>query len=1025
MPSLCRLRPNMQAPDEGPSEVGIPASGIGGRPSTKRLTVGQRNDPRLLRAAAMKYNIDSTKSLVVAYNKTTDKDERAVLLKWLRKYGRRREECLRLESVLEYSELSKIKSRSTHEDDVLEDLFRGLCSRLCQGEFLETYTAIALCRTLTHADPSSYGGTAQLVNVTKKLLGTLSPQPKLTRKNFAQYEATFQALHQAFFLLHMSNRNDIERKEKQDLRRAIAAKESELELSCKYYPLRFHLNTLRQAVERLELRDTPSHITQAMRCVACGLYVLLHVFHCFRNLTRCDIDPAAIADAYGKSQAYFVDMGVSRKAWFDSFRTLMAARLSASKTEMDLEHFGLAYRAAIEEQRTTRDREDSKALRFGIIQELGVLVNKGSPEHVCRDVALKLTELVARQAVDGGWIDDDDVLVALSDVLRDTDAITECNEETKEALRVLYESYRSGASKELTELMKAKDMEGRHRTEISQALQEERDHLCTKIGRDMGYVPPAVMNSNKEDLRRTYMKDDFATVTSLKGQGHVNESLVLEGGFSVRRRIPQTRQRHEAPRRYLRGGCRRAKNQSKRWYGRSCPGSGSERERRPSDREKDQAKEYYEQRTKVTKPIALDDLFKRRSLKPGDPESEVRRVLIYGNPGSGKTCITKVVANKWALREMAREFNAVYVVPVRVLNSDEPKGQQWTSLEEVISRICFSKRKRTSEYEDLALQIEDDLDSPLTLLVVDGLDEANDDAREIVSTIWERSCKVLFLSRPYNMRNIKTRVDVQVECLGFNDEQLRDYIESELAENEATNLIESLQSSTAMWEMAHIPVTAHILCSLSKDHGTATEERRKRASIFQIYKDMANYVWKRFKEKPAARNVKRCDLFDDLERIAFETLRSGLILIQPRLVIDYATSTDAAGIFKESGLLLLVMEGRQYQFPHLTFQEYFAISVRHEATATLDGMDLNTVIPSAINFSSAHGKGLFVIFISTPTTLSTPTEDDIMRSVMLHNVASEDIGTWTKDDVECFFQRLKEEFFDSFPGLRQYFKTKN
>ena len=348
------------------------------------------------------------------------------------------------------------------------------------------------------------------------------------------------------------------------------------------------------------------------------------------------------------------------------------------------------------------------------------------------------------------------------------------------------------------------------------------------------------------------------------------------------------------------------------------------REEWPSNRGRDQAREYYEQRTRVTKVIALDDLLERRSLKAGDLESEVRRVLIYGNPGSGKTCITKVIAHKWALGEMAREFSAVYVVPVRVLNGAESTGHQLTSLEGAISQICFSTRERTSEREDLVAQIKDELDDPSTLLVVDGLDEADDHAREIVSTIWERSCMVLFLSRPYNMRNIETRVDIQVECLGFNDDQLQDFIESELTEDEATRLIASLQQSPAMWEMAHIPVTAHILCSLSRDHGTATEERGRRVSIFQIYNDMANYVWKRFKEKPTARNIKRCDLFDDLERIAFEALRIGQILIPQRLVTRYATSTDAAGTFKESGLLLLVLEGQQYQFPHLTFQEYFA-----------------------------------------------------------------------------------------------------
>ena len=343
-----------------------------------------------------------------------------------------------------------------------------------------------------------------------------------------------------------------------------------------------------------------------------------------------------------------------------------------------------------------------------------------------------------------------------------------------------------------------------------------------------------------------------------------------------------------------------------------------------SNRRGDQPKEYYEKKTRVTKPIALGDLFRPRSLRPGDLESEVRRVLLYGNPGSGKTCITKAVAHRWASGEMARDLDAVYVVPVRVLNRGEYNGRKWTRLEGAISQICFAGSGHAFDHEDLVSQVEHDLDDPSTMLMVDGLDEANDLAMELLSTVWERSCKVLLLSRPYNMRNVETRVDVQVECLGFNDQQLREYVEGELSEEEAPRLIRSLGDSGAMWEMAHVPVTAHILCSLSKEHGTAIEGRGKRASVFQVYNDMANYIWKRFKTKPAATNVKRSDLFDDLERIAFESLRRGLILIPPRLVTHYATSTDAAGTFKESGLLLLVMEGREYQFPHLTFQEYFA-----------------------------------------------------------------------------------------------------
>ena len=53
--------------------------------------------------------------------------------------------------------------------------------------------------------------------LTKKLLGNLLSQPKLTRNNFAQYETTFLALNLSLFLLHMSSHKDIDEKEKQDL----------------------------------------------------------------------------------------------------------------------------------------------------------------------------------------------------------------------------------------------------------------------------------------------------------------------------------------------------------------------------------------------------------------------------------------------------------------------------------------------------------------------------------------------------------------------------------------------------------------------------------------------------------------------------------------------------------------------------------------------------------------------------------------------------------------------------------------
>ena len=290
---------------------------------------------------------------------------------------------------------------------------------------------------------------------------------------------------------------------------------------------------------------------------------------------------------------------------------------------------------------------------------------------------------------------------------------------------------------------------------------------------------------------------------------------------------------------------------------------------------RDDPEEYYEQKRKIITPVLIEDLFKPESLEAGVDEGEIHRVLLYGNPGSGKTCISKTIAHKWALGEILQEFKAVYVVPVRRLNGAKSRGVRGEALNEVIARTCFKQKGSDAEFEELKIRVDHDLDMTTTLLVFDGLDEADDDAKDLISEAEEGECRLLVLTRPYNLQGIQTKVDCQFECLGFNDQHLRNYINRELNQDEALKLIHSLQQDQCMWETAHTPVTAHILCSLSKEHGTSVEGRGKRASMFQIYNDMTNFVWKRFKEKPGASMANKDVVFGDLEKIAFEALRNG------------------------------------------------------------------------------------------------------------------------------------------------------
>ena len=345
-----------RAPDEGPSSGSLSAPRTGSGPTSELSGIGKSDDDKLLRSLAKKHNIDSITSLVVAYNATTDKDERAVLFGWLCSYSKRSEACLDTESALGYSELARIHPRSIQDKEVLRNVVRKLCSFFCGGAFLEPNCADALHRALVHIDPSAYQSVSELLEVAKVLLNGFSAIPTLRQENFSDYEALFLALHQTIFALH--NQKDIYEKEKHELRREIAEKERMLELSCKYYPVRLHFTTLRQAVERLNLNleAVSPHLAQAKLCLSCGLCGFLDIFHFFRRLVAGDIECTPVLRAIERGRAAVDNMGVIKREWYDSLRDLMIKRHQVLKSETEIGSLANAYDVVMKKERETKKK---------------------------------------------------------------------------------------------------------------------------------------------------------------------------------------------------------------------------------------------------------------------------------------------------------------------------------------------------------------------------------------------------------------------------------------------------------------------------------------------------------------------------------------------------------------------------------------------------------------------------------------------------------------------------------------------
>ncbi len=523
----------VRSPDEGPSgerssefAVGIQtitedelSSGEGSSASeivdlsiNEELVVEERHNPKLLRAVARKHEIQSTKSLVVAYNKATDVEERAVLFEWLKKYDERSEEWLRQKAVLEYAELAKIIPRSTQDKDLLKNLVVALCSCLRQGEFLDENSGLALCRALVHVDPSVYGGVEQLVLMANKLLNSLSTEPTLSIRNFREYEATFVSLHLIFFLLNKTRPYGIYEIQKQKFRRTIAEKEKAMELSCKYYPVSFHFKVLLQAVERLELRDAPSYLAQAMRHVSCGLWAFLHLLHFARNPAEGDTNPVAVEDVHMRRQIVIANSGVSKKPWFDPLQNLMASMLDAAKNEERARLFYSNYNTTFEHQRKMKNKEDLKALRFGIICQLSMLATEGASENTCKEAAEKLADLAARETSPEGWTKDVDMFIAFLDGIHKLHSTGQRSEKTEKGFQVLHQFGKGFAKEVLAEWLDGESMENKFRIRSQRWLKVEHNDLCIIVGREVGYIPLAVMKLKEEELKKRYLCNDFATV---------------------------------------------------------------------------------------------------------------------------------------------------------------------------------------------------------------------------------------------------------------------------------------------------------------------------------------------------------------------------------------------------------------------------------------------------------------------------------------------------------------------------------
>ena len=332
-------------------------------------------------------------------------------------------------------------------------------------------------------------------------------------------------------------------------------------------------------------------------------------------------------------------------------------------------------------------------------------------------------------------------------------------------------------------------------------------------------------------------------------------------------------------------------------------------------------------------PILHGDLFKVEEDK-----QPVRKVIVEGNAGIGKTTLCTMLTEEWANGEILTQFDCVLLLPLR-----ERSVSTATTLPQLFNLLHSSERIRTSVIEEL-----EEREGEGVLIVADGWDELDEDNRFDTSFLHNLLfgntlpfASVLLTSRPSASAPLHDfpTVDRLVEVVGFNVENVKQYIESEFEKcpEKASSLIEQLENNPLIASVCSVPLNCAIVCHLWQ-----TLDRTLPSTLTELYSQIVlNFI---------LRNLKKSNFLDGIITLSFDSIPENLhdmfwlmckfayeCLSQDKIVFtqneiaplfsqvpDSSEKLLCFGLLQCARSLLPVGQGLSFHFVHLTIQEFLA-----------------------------------------------------------------------------------------------------
>ena len=308
------------------------------------------------------------------------------------------------------------------------------------------------------------------------------------------------------------------------------------------------------------------------------------------------------------------------------------------------------------------------------------------------------------------------------------------------------------------------------------------------------------------------------------------------------------------------------------------------------------------------------------------------RLFIEGRPGSGKTTLVHKVSRDWAKNELNLDsIRLLFLVHLRGFFND-PDIQ----LTDIMKRYY----KNELSVSSIISHAESNSGEGLCF-ILDGLDEYSPPKKNetmifqlIKRNILPKSV-VIVASRPAAVAQLKKVATKRVEVLGFEKEQIFQYIEKYnfSGTKKTVDLHSYLSQHPNVHHMCYLPIHSAMVCFLFDEMGCSLPRTET-----EMYKNFTNFTLLRSLtrceesepclDSPKDLPAQKRKLFLQICKLAFEKTKTSKQVMKhsevKEFLKDVGSSSKSLGLINVDRISMISGFQDLYTFLHLTFQEYLA-----------------------------------------------------------------------------------------------------